>query len=127
MVVRVRRRGAASKYQIWARCRDPDRWTGWLGASGIEASGPLAPGTDGVVHTRLGVAVPFEIVDVDEADGRWIRSVAVGPFRLRLEHEVAEGLAGVVVSGPAPLPLAYVPIARRSMSRLAARQSPPVK
>jgi hypothetical protein len=122
----VRRRGAASKYDIWARCRDPVRWPEWLGAADVRASGPLKPGTDGVVLTRLGVAVRFEVVDVDEPAGRWIRVIALGPFRLRLEHEIAEGLAGVVVSASAPLALAYVPIARRTMRRLAAAQSPPV-
>jgi hypothetical protein len=126
MVVRVRRRGPASKYEMWARCRDPERWTEWLGASGVRASGPLVPGTDGVVLTRIGLTVPFEVIDVDEPGGRWIRSISVGPFRLRLEHEIAEGLAGVVVSAPAPVALAYVPIARRTMRRLAAAQSPPV-
>jgi hypothetical protein len=127
MIVRVRRRGPAGKYEMWARCRDPERWTWWLGATDVRASGLLEPGTDGVIVTRGGIGVPFEILDVDEPAGRWVRTITVGPVRLRLEHEIDEGLAGVVVTGPGPIPLLYVPTARRTMRRLAAAQSPPVK
>ncbi len=117
--VRVRRRGPASKYRIWARYDDPARWREWApGVRALLADGPLRPGLEGEIHARLGVRVRFEVLDVDRPGGRWTWSLAAGPIHLRVEHEIWEGRAGMVITGPGPLPLACVPIARVALDRV---------
>ena len=119
--LRIRRRGAADKYQIWARYRDPERWSSWAPhIRAVRAEGPLRPGLEGEVVGVLGVTARFEVLEVDEAQGRWTWVVRSGPVRLRIEHEVADGLAGLVLSGPAPVVAAYAPVARAALGRLVA-------
>jgi len=120
--MRIRRRGPASKYDIWARYRDPQRWASWAPQiREVRAEGPLRPGLEGEVLGPLGARARFEVIDVDEANGTWTWVVRSGPVRLRIEHEIAEGLAGLVISGPAPAVLAYAPVARAALSRLVRR------
>jgi len=120
--IRIRARGPASKYVIWARYRDPGRWPSWAPhVHAVRADGPLRPGLEGEVFGRFGVRARFEVLDVDESLGRWTWAVRRGPIRLRIEHEVGEGIAGLVISGPALAVAAYAPIARRSLRRLVAR------
>lgn len=119
--LRVRRRGPASKYQIWARYLDPQRWSEWAPhIREVRAHGPLRPGLEGEVIGTLGVRARFEVLDVDEEAGCWTWVVRSGPVRLRIEHEVAEGLAGLVLTGPAPAVMAYAPIARAALANLVA-------
>ncbi len=120
--LRIRRRGAADKYLIWSRYRDPERWSSWAKhIRAVRADGPLRPGLEGEVVGLLGVTASFEVLEVDEARGRWTWVVRSGPVRLRIEHEVADGLAGLVLSGPAPVVAAYAPVARAALGRLVAR------
>lgn len=117
--LRLRRRGPASKYLIWARYRDPERWAEWAPhIRRVTALGPLRPGLEGEVTGILGVRARFEVTEVDTERLRWTWVVRSGPVRLRIEHEVAEGRAGLVVSGPAAAVLAYAPIARVALGRL---------
>lgn len=116
--VRVRRRGPASKYTIWARYRDPQRWTEWAPVRKIRADGPLRPGLEGEMLTRLGLTVVFDVIEVDEGAGRWTWVLRAGPLRYRVEHLVEEGRAGMVITGPAPAVLASVPVARRALGRV---------
>ena len=44
---------------------------------------------------------------------------ACGPARLRIRHEVADGVNAVEIQGPAPIVLAYAPAARLALERLA--------
>lgn len=120
--IRIRARGPASKYEIWARYRDPGRWPSWAPhVRAVVADGPLRPGLEGEVLGRFGVRARFEVLEVDEARGRWTWAVRAGPIRLRIEHVVDEGLAGLVISGPVVAVAAYAPIARRALRRLVAR------
>jgi hypothetical protein len=120
--LRIRRRGAADKYEIWARYRDPQRWPTWAPhIREVRAEGPLRPGLQGEIVGMLGVTARFEVLEVDEGRGRWTWVVRSGPVRLRIEHEVSEGAAGLVLSGPAPVVAGYAPIARAALGRLVAR------
>jgi hypothetical protein len=73
-----------------------------------------------VIRTSLGLTLAFEVIAVDQADGRWIWVVRSGRVRFRIEHEVAEGLVGMVITGPAPAVLASVPVAWRALARVVA-------
>jgi hypothetical protein len=120
--VTVRARGGASKYEIWSRYRDPQRWPSWSPQiSRVHAEGELRPGLEGEVEGPLGVRARFEVLAVDEPAMRWTWRVRVGPTSLEIDHDVSEGYASVTVHGPAPIVLAYAPIARRALRRLVAR------
>ena len=120
--LRIRRRGGAGKYEIWARYRDPQRWPDWAPhVREVRTDGPLRPGLQGEVVGALGVTARFEVLEVDEARGRWTWVVRSGPVRMRIEHEIDEGTAGLVITGPAPAVVAYAPMARAALRRLVAR------
>jgi hypothetical protein len=120
--LRLRRRGPASKYEIWARYRDPQRWAGWASCvREVRAPGALRPGLEGELVGPLGVTARFDVIEVDEALGRWTWVVSSGPLRVRVEHEVAEGMAGLVLTGPFPALILYAPLARVALGRLVAR------
>ena len=120
--LRIRRRGGAGKYEIWARCRDPQRWPDWAPlVRAVHTDGPLRPGQQGEVVAVLGITARFEVLDVDEARGRWTWVVRTGPVRLRIEHEIDEGTAGLTITGPAAAVVAYVPLARAALGRLVTR------
>jgi hypothetical protein len=124
--MRIRRRGPAGKYTIWARYRDPQRWPDWAPyVREVRTFGLLRPGLDGQIRTSLGLTVTFEVIEVDELAGRWTWVVRAGPLRYRIEHEIAEGRAGMVITGPAPAVLASVPLARAVLGRVVARDSGP--
>ena len=117
--LRVRRRGPAGKYEIWARYRDPQRWPEWSPhIREVIADGPLRPGLEGEVVGALGLRARFEVLEVDVERGRWTWIVRSGPIRMRVEHEVAEGRAGLVLSGPSVAVAVYAPLARAALRRL---------
>lgn len=129
MNVRVIRRGPAGKYEMWRRCRDVDRWPTWMSlVRAVDAAGPFAPGLEGELLYPAGIRVRFEVLEVNEVGPSWSRELRFGAFRLVLDHRVDEGFGLVEIDGPFPLPVLYVPFARRSLSRLLRRgdQSPPV-
>lgn len=118
--IHLRRRGAASKYLLWARVRNLDRWGEWAGpVRPRPAEGPLRPGLEGEL-LALGLRVRFEVLEVEPELGRFTWTLGSGAARLRIEHEIAEGLAGAVLTGPAPLVLAATPLARSALARLVA-------
>ena len=120
--LRIRRHGGASKYEIWARYLDPQRWPEWAPhIREVRTDGPLRAGLQGEVVGVLGVTATFEVLEVDETRGRWTWVVRSGPVRMRIEHEIDEGTAGLVITGPAPAVVAYLPVARAALGRLVAR------
>ena len=122
----VQRRGPASKYEIWARYRHPQRWSEWAPhIREVRADGPLRPGLEGEVVGPMGITVRFEVLAVDEGAGRWTWVVRSGPIRLWIEHEIADGRAGLALSGPAPAVAAYAPIARAALANLVAARARP--
>ena len=77
----------------------------------------------GVVHGPLGVRVPFEVLSVDEGRRRWSWRVRAALVTLELVHEVLERPDGgadttLEVTGPAPVVLAYAPLAQLALRRL---------
>jgi hypothetical protein len=87
----------------------------------VEAGGDLRAGLEGMLILTGGIRLAFDVLEVNALGPRWTRVLRLGPFRLEVEHHVDEGFGLVDVSGPFPLPLAYVPFARRSLSRLLRR------
>ena len=75
-------------------------------------------GMRGVVEGPFGTSAGFEVTSVDEAKGRWAWRVRVGPARLTIAHEVADGMAAVEIGGATSLVMAYAPVARAALGRL---------
>jgi hypothetical protein len=117
--MRVEAVGPASRRTMWEAYVDPSRWPSW--APQIRSVRPLErlrPGLRGDVKGRVGTRVRFEVMEVDEAAGRWTWWIELGPARLTIDHEVADGRTAVVLDGPAPVVIAYAPVARLALSRL---------
>ena len=132
--VTVRVQGDAPVDLAWERYADPALWSTWspqiqrvdtamtrlsAGASGTVRAGLLP-------HPTLGV--PFEVLEVDEPTRTWTWRVRLAPgglVRLHLEHGVeahGDGSATWLhVTGPAPVVVAYAPLARLAMTRLVRR------
>jgi hypothetical protein len=122
-------RGPQPPDEVWDRYVRPLRWPQWSPQiRGVDyAPRRLVPGTGGVVRGPLHVPVPFEVLAVDEADPsrrawRW-RAGALG-VRVELEHVVepdpsrAGSVTRLVMSGPAPVVVPYLPVARLALHRL---------
>lgn len=119
MRTRIETTGPATARDMWEAYAEPGRWHEW--APQIRAVRPLErlhPGLRGKVEGLFGVRVPFEVIEVDEPAGRWTWRVELGPARLTIAHEVADGRTAVEIDGPAPLVIAYAPVARLALSRL---------
>ncbi|MDQ6896066.1 MAG: SRPBCC family protein [Actinomycetota bacterium] len=111
--------------QVWERYAVLAAWPSWSPQiSRVDAtSSRLTPGMTGVVHGPLGVRVPFEVLSVDETRRRWSWRVRAAVVTLDLVHEVREGPDGgsdttLEVTGPAPVVLAYAPLAQLALGRL---------
>ncbi len=127
MRVRLRATGDAEPAEVWDRYDDLDRWPVWAPQirSVDAAARRLAPGLAGTVHPVVGPGVAFTVETVDSFDARarrWAWQARLGPARLHLEHGVEACGSGtrtwLVVRGPAPLVLAYAPLARFALHRL---------
>lgn len=104
---------------MWSAYADTSRWATWAPQiRRIEPQGPIQEGMRGVVEGPFGARTRFEVTSVDEAEGRWGWRVQVGPARLTIDHEVADGLTAIEIDGPAPLVLVYTPVARLALTRL---------
>ena len=110
--------------QAWDRYRFLDRWSEWAPQiTGVDcAERLLTAGARGRVR-GLGVPLPFTIDAVDPAARSWSWTVGVGPIRMHLHHWVTEGpdggtTTGLRTTGPAPLVLAYAPLAQWALHRL---------
>jgi hypothetical protein len=123
----VRVTGPVAPARAWERYADPARWAGWApqirrvvldGAGGAR----IAPGLRGRVHGPAGLRVDFVVTAVDEAARTWSWTARLGPVRLHLDHGVAADPRGtattLVVDGPAPVVLAYLPVTRLALRRL---------
>jgi len=104
---------------MWSAYEDTSRWTEWAPhIRGVEPAGPLEDGMRGVVAGPLGTSARFEVTCIDRAEQRWTWKVQVGPARLTIAHEGADGVAAIEIDGPAPPVIAYTPLARRALNRL---------
>ncbi len=123
-------RGPRPPDEVWDRYVRPARWPEWSPQiRGVEyAHERLAPGTGGVVRGPLRLPVPFQVLAVDGDDParrawRW-RAGLLG-VHVELEHVVEPApsprggsLTRLVVSGPAPVAVPYLPLARLALHRL---------
>lgn len=132
LTIQVGATGSASVPEVWHRYVTPQRWPQWSPqiqrVEGVEPSRPVTAGTTGRVVGPMGVPIPFRVSAVDPAARRWAWRVRVGGLVLTLDHGVdaldvdPSGLgrtrAWVRIAGPAPMVLAYAPLARVALSRL---------
>lgn len=119
-------RGAANPELAWRRYAEPARWPQWSPQiKNVDcADDVLQLGSVGTVHAVLGISVPFEVTVFDAEHKRWawVATLPLG-IRLHLQHSVsADGPSGTVtglrVSGPAPIVIGYLPVARLALTRL---------
>ncbi|MGY1811170.1 SRPBCC family protein [Blastococcus sp. SYSU D00820] len=117
--------GPIGPREAWQRYARPARWPEWAPQiTGVEFPLPrLAAGERGRVRGPAGVTLPFVVDAVDEAARQWSWTVSLGPVRLRLLHWVTDGpdggsTTGLRITGPAPLVVGYVPLARLAIGRL---------
>ena len=104
---------------MWAAYADTSRWATWAPQiHRVDPNGPLEEGMSGVVEGPIGARARFEVTFVDEAARRWTWKVWIGPAQLTIDHEVDDGLTAVEIAGPAPLVIAYAPLARMALTRL---------
>jgi hypothetical protein len=110
---------------VWERYAVPAHWPEWSPQiTGVELPVPrLAAGVGGRVRGPLGVALPFVVDEVDEEARTWAWTVTAGPVRLHLVHWVTAApgggsTTGLRTTGPAPVVLAYAPLAQLALSRL---------
>ncbi|MFF7341917.1 SRPBCC family protein [Streptomyces sp. NPDC008163] len=80
-------------------------------------------GMRGRVMPVVGPGVGFVVEAVDHQARTWRWRVRVGPVRMRLWHTVRAATpigteAEVRLDGPAPVVIAYAPLARRALRRL---------
>jgi len=116
---RIEERGSASADAMWTAYADTSHWATWAPQiRRVEPLGPLEEGMRGVVEGPFWARARFEVTTIDEAARRWTWRVRVGPAHMTIDHEVADGVTAVVIEGPAPLVLAYAPIARLALVRL---------
>ncbi len=140
----MRVRGPAPASVVWERYAVPSRWAGWAphirgveirgveirgaGIRGVGTRGAgaaadrIAPGLGGRVRGPLGLRVAFVVTDVDERRRTWSWDVRLGPLRVHLRHGVDPDPGGtatwLAVRGPAPVVVAYLPVARVALRRL---------
>lgn len=137
--------GPASADVAWERYADPQLWPTWSPQiASVRTSTPrLASGTTGVVRGHGGLLLDFLVEEVDDAARRWSWSVVprrAGGLplpeplqrlgRLHLVHAVLDsgldsGLGAragsattLLVTGSAPVVVAYAPLAGLALGRL---------
>ncbi len=122
ITVTLRSSGTASPEVAWERYADLDLWSTWSPqVRRVEASERrLRAGLEGAVVGPLGVQVPFVVTDVEERSWSW--DVRPPGLRLTLHHLVLDhpdgSLTELVVRGPLPVVLGYVPLAQLALGRL---------
>ncbi len=124
--------GTADVATAWERYARPARWSTWspqiTGVSCADAR--IRPGSRGTVHGLFGLTVAFEVTAVDEPARRWSWRVrAPLGIRLTLAHAVLAAPGGsrttLELRGPAPVVLAYAPVASVALHRLVRREPAP--
>lgn len=132
MKVAVSASGPAEPDVVWDRYIRPVRWREW--SPQIQSvdypDEELSAGGRGTVHGPCGVAVDFEILTIDSEKRCWSWRVRVAGITMDMLHSVESvipivGLtAGTTtrttleITGPAPIALGYLPIARIALGRL---------
>jgi hypothetical protein len=120
----VRVTGPLPAARAWERYAVPTQWAVWAPQiRAVDASaGRIAPGVTGRVRGLLGITVTFVVTDVDEQRRTWAWDVRCGPVRMQLRHGVEPDPRGaatwLVVRGPAPVVVTYLPVARLALRRL---------
>ncbi len=125
----VRVTGPARAARAWEHYAVPAYWARWAPhiVAVDTAADRLAAGVTGRVRGPFGAAVTFVVTDVDEAARTWGWDVYIGrgrlgPLRLHLRHGVEEHPRGcatwLTIRGPAPVVVAYLPVARLALARL---------
>jgi len=114
--------GRAPAPLVWERYVKPALWSSWSPQiSAVECrDAVLRVGTVGVVHTAPGLKIPFEVTEFDSENMVWAWNARL-PLSIQLSlrhsvHAVAGGARTVLqVSGPAPVVLGYLPLARLAL------------
>ncbi|MBL7255702.1 SRPBCC family protein [Paractinoplanes lichenicola] len=107
----------------WDRYVQPARWAEWSPQiRSVDYAEPeLRERTGGVVHGPLGVRVPFVILRVSPPQS-WLWAVFVAGASVQLSHRVEPAATGtratLMINGPAPMVLGYLPLARLALRRL---------
>ncbi len=117
--------GRAPASRVWECYAKPALWSSWSPQiARVEcADEVIRVGTKGVVHTIVGIGVPFEVtaVDYDAMTWSWTVRLPLG-VRLQLQHQVkatADGTwTGLDVSGCLPIVVGYLPPAKLALARL---------
>jgi hypothetical protein len=83
----------------------------------------VQPGDRGDVLGPVGIRVPFQVTDVDDAGRRWTWRIRVGALTLQGDHGVdADGDRGCCawmrLRGPLPVVVGYAPLAHLALARL---------
>ncbi|MFJ7631557.1 SRPBCC family protein [Streptomyces sp. NPDC097595] len=120
----VRAVGAASVESVWLRYVRTAAWSTWAPQiRAVHAEAELRVGMRGRVMPVMGPGIGFVVEAVDHQARTWQWRVRVGPVGMRLWHTVRAGTpigteAAVRIDGPAPVVIAYAPLARRALRRL---------
>jgi hypothetical protein len=123
-------RGPQTPDEVWDRYVRPARWPQWSPQiRGVDYPFELLrAGATGTVRAPLRLPVPFRVLEVSDADParrawRW-RAGALG-VHVELEHTVepapsasAGTLTRLVMVGPAPAVVPYLPLAWLALYRL---------
>lgn len=116
--------GAAPVETVWKRYVRTAAWNSWAPQiRAVEAEAELRAGMRGRVVPVVGPGVDFVVEAVDHRARTWQWRVRMGPVRMRLWHGVRARTpsgteAELRLDGPAPVVVAYAPLARRALRRL---------
>ncbi len=117
--------GGAPAALVWRRYTRPELWSSWSPQIvGVDCDDEvIRTGSTGVVHALLGVDVPFEVTSFDDPGMRWVWTARLPlAIRLHLTHVVEAMPTGsrtvLSVTGPLPVVLGYLPLARLAIGRL---------
>lgn len=89
--------GPAHPDDVWRRFSTPAMWPEWapqIRAVSSERADRLAVGSTGRVHGPAGIAVDYEITELDDDLRSWAWTVGRGPARVRMEHHVLPAPVG---------------------------------
>lgn len=109
----------------WQRYVRPELWSTWSPQiSRVDCDDEeIVTGSHGRVHSRLGVAVDFDVTAVDRLTYSWSwRVQAPLGVRVSLQHSLFRAGRGtrttLELDGPAPVLLGYAPVAKLALHRL---------
>ncbi len=120
--------GPAAPDVVWDRYIHPGRWHEWSPQI-LAVDYPddtLHAGGSGTVHGPCRIAVNFEVLAIDREKRCWTWRVSLAGITLEMAHGVqavietrpAATRTTLDITGPAPIVLGYLPIARIALGRL---------